>query len=78
MRIINESRGTILAERASLARSFWMRFPIGVIFTDRAGRVVGLREAIPLLGPVPGAATRYDSKTRARAAVPHRLLFSVR
>jgi uncharacterized membrane protein (UPF0127 family) len=89
MRIVNESRGTTLAKRAEVARSFWrrfrglmgrpslpadgglviepnssihtfwMRFPIDVIFTDRGGRVVGLREAMPPHRPYAGARGAY-------------------
>ena len=85
VRIINESRNTILAERAEVARSFWgrfwglmgrrelpagaalviegegsvhtfwMRFPIDLIFVDRDGVVVGLREAMPPHRPFAGA-----------------------
>ena len=89
MRIVNESRDTILAERADVARSFWprfwglmgrrelpegaglviepgssvhtfwMRFPIDVIFADRSGRVVGLRETMPPNRPYAGARGAY-------------------
>ena len=87
MKIVNVSRGTVLADRAEVARSFWrrfwglmgrrdfppgsalvvdsnasvsvhtfgMRFPIDVIFVDRAGVVVGLREAMPPNRPYAGA-----------------------
>ena len=89
MQIINESRGTVLADRAVVARSFWarlrglmgrrelpagealifnrnnsihtfwMRFPIDVIFTDREGVVVGMREAMPPHRPFAGARGAY-------------------
>ncbi len=89
MRITNETRGTTLAERATLARSFWsrlrglmfrrelpageglvfnrnssvhtfwMRFPIDVIFTDRQDVVVGMREAMPPGRPYAGARGAY-------------------
>ena len=89
MQIINESRGTVLADRATVARSFWarfwglmgrrelppgealvfnrnssvhtfwMRFPIDVVFTDRADVVVGLREAMPPYRPYAGARGAY-------------------
>ena len=89
MRIINETRGTTLAEQADVARSFWrrlrglsfrrqllagsglvfhanssvhtfwMRFPIDVIFLDRANVVVGLREAMPPNRPYAGARRAY-------------------
>ena len=85
IRITNESRGTLLAERAEMAASFWsrlrglmgraelpagsglslepngsvhtfwMRFAIDVIFTDRAGRIVGMRSAMPPNRPYAGA-----------------------
>lgn len=85
LRISNETRGTLLAERAEMAASFWsrlrglmgraelpngaalildpngsihtfwMRFAIDVIFTDRDGRVVGLRAAMPPNRPYAGA-----------------------
>lgn len=85
MKLVNETRGTVLAERAEVARSFWarliglmgrtglpdggglviepngsvhtfwMRFPIDVIFTDREGVVVGMREAMPPNRPFAGA-----------------------
>ncbi len=85
MKIVNETRGTVVVERAEVARSFWMRFwglmgrrelppgggmliqpngsihtfwmrfPIDVIFTDRQGIVVGLREAMPPNRPFAGA-----------------------
>ena len=89
MHIINESRGTVLADRAVVVRSFfsrlrglmfrrelpageglifnrnssvhtfWMRFPIDVVFVDRAGVVVGLREAMPPNRPYAGARRAY-------------------
>ena len=89
MHIINETRGTVLADRAKVARSFWsrfrglmgrrelptgeglifnrnssvhtfwMRFPIDVIFTDRQDVVVGLREAMPPHRPYAGARGAY-------------------
>ena len=91
MRIVNETRGTVVAERAEVARSFWsrfwglmrrrdlppdggmliertgsihtfwMRFPIDVIFTDRQGIVVGLREAMPPNRPFAGARRAYGT-----------------
>ena len=89
MKIINETRGTTLAERAEVAKSFWsrlrglmgrsslpagealvfnrnssvhtfwMRFPIDVIFTNRKDVVVGLREAMPPGRPYAGARGAY-------------------
>ena len=35
--------------------TLWMRFAIGVIFVDRAGAIVGLREAMPSNRPFAGA-----------------------
>lgn len=35
--------------------TFWMRFPIDVIFVDRQDRVVGLAEAMPPNRPYAGA-----------------------
>ncbi len=89
MKIINETRGTTLAEQADVARSFWsrlrglsfrrqllagsglvfhannsvhtfwMRFPIDLIFADREGIVLGLREAMPPGRPFAGARGAY-------------------
>ena len=89
MRIINETRGTTLADQAEVARSFWkrlvglmgrrelpsgaaliiepntsvhtfwMRFPIDVIFVDRQNVVVGLRAAMPPNRPYAGARRAY-------------------
>ena len=89
MKLVNETRGTVLAERAEVARSFWarliglmgrrglpdggglviesngsvhtfwMRFPIDVVFTDRNGVVVGMREAMPPHRPFAGARRAY-------------------
>ena len=89
MQITNETRGTVLAERATVARSFWarfrglmgrrelpagealifnknssvhtfwMRFPIDVLFTDRQDVVVGFREAMPPHRPYAGARGAY-------------------
>ncbi len=91
MKILNESRGTVLADEAEVADSFWrrlkglmgrshlpagsglviepnnsvhtfwMRFPIDVVFVDRAGRVVGL---VPNLLPnYPFAGARRARRT---------------
>ncbi|PLS81372.1 MAG: hypothetical protein CYG59_05925, partial [Chloroflexi bacterium] len=35
--------------------TFWMRFPIDVVFVDRQDRVVGLVEAMPPNRPFAGA-----------------------
>lgn len=85
LQIINETRGTRLAERCGAARSFlarlrglmghpglgagegllidpcssvhsfFMRFPIDVVFADKAHRVVGLTRAMPPNRPYAGA-----------------------
>ncbi len=84
-RIVNTTRGTVIASRAERARTFWarlrglmfraslpaggglviepnssvhtfwMRFPIDVIFVDRQNRVVGLAPAMPPNRPYAGA-----------------------
>ena len=89
MHITNETRGTVLADRAKVAttffarlrglmfrrelpagealifnknssvHTFWMRFPIDVIFTDHQDVVVGLREAMPPHRPYAGARGAY-------------------
>jgi uncharacterized membrane protein (UPF0127 family) len=89
VRIVNVTRGTIIARRAEQARSFWarlrglmfraalpddgglviepnnsihtfwMRFPIDVIFVDRADRVVGVVAAMPPNRPYAGARRAY-------------------
>jgi uncharacterized membrane protein (UPF0127 family) len=41
--------------------TFWMRFPIDVIFTDRSGRVVGLRSAMPPNRPYAGARRAHQT-----------------
>jgi uncharacterized protein len=85
LRIVNVTRGTVVAREAEQARSFWarlrglmfraelpeggglviepngsihtfwMRFPIDVVFVDRADRVVGLVHAMPPNRPYAGA-----------------------
>ncbi len=85
VRVRNETRGSVLAERCEVARSFvargrglmgrerldpghgmliepcssvhsfFMRFPIDVVFADREHRVVGLTEAMPANRPYAGA-----------------------
>lgn len=85
MRVVNRSRGTVLAEQCELARSFlargrglmgrnsladgagmliepcssvhtfFMRFPIDVVFLDRKRVVVGLQPAMPPNRPYAGA-----------------------
>lgn len=89
MKISNESRATVLACRAEVAKTywsrlwglmgrktlaedaalvivpngsvhtFWMRFPIDVVFVDRDDLVVGLREAMPPNRPYAGARKAY-------------------
>ena len=46
--------GLIIEPNGSV-HTFWMRFPIDVIFVDRAGVVVGQREAMPPNRPFAGA-----------------------
>lgn len=85
VRVTNETRATLLAERCEVARSFlargrglmgraalpagagmliepcssvhsfFMRFPIDVVFVDRRHRVVGLAAAMPPNRPYAGA-----------------------
>jgi uncharacterized membrane protein (UPF0127 family) len=85
VRVRNETRGGVLAERCAVARSFlargrglmgraglgageglliepcssvhsfFMRFPIDVVFADKAHRVVGLTRAMPPNRPYAGA-----------------------
>jgi uncharacterized membrane protein (UPF0127 family) len=85
VRVNNETRGSVLAERCEVARSFlargrglmgrdgmgsgeglliepcssvhsfFMRFPIDVVFVDRAHKVVGLTRAMPPNRPYAGA-----------------------
>ncbi|CAA9310317.1 MAG: hypothetical protein AVDCRST_MAG93-5178 [uncultured Chloroflexia bacterium] len=43
----------------SSVHTFWMRFPIDVIFVDRNDIVVGLREAMPPNRPYAGAWKAY-------------------
>jgi uncharacterized membrane protein (UPF0127 family) len=45
----------LILEPNGSVHTFWMRFPIDVIFTDRTGRVVGLRAAMPPNRPYAGA-----------------------
>ncbi len=45
----------LIIEPNSSVHTFWMRFPIDVIFVDREGTVVGLREAMPPNRPYAGA-----------------------
>jgi hypothetical protein len=82
--IVNQTQGSVLAERCELAHTFWkrflglmgrtpldpgtgliiypewsihtffMRFPIDVLFLDRHDTIVGLREAMPPNRPFAG------------------------
>jgi hypothetical protein len=45
----------LVIEPNNSVHTFWMRFPIDVIFVDRAGVVVGLREGMPPNRPFAGA-----------------------
>lgn len=45
----------LLIDPCSSIHTFFMRFPIDVIFIDRAGRVVGLQHAMPPGRPYAGA-----------------------
>jgi uncharacterized membrane protein (UPF0127 family) len=45
----------LLIDPCSSIHTFFMRFPIDVVFIDRAGRVVGLRAAMPPGRPYAGA-----------------------
>ncbi|MEI7768882.1 MAG: DUF192 domain-containing protein [Chloroflexales bacterium] len=52
----------LLIDPCASIHTFFMRFPIDVVFIDRAGRVVGLRAAMPPGRPYAGA-------WRARAVI---------
>ncbi len=45
----------LIIEPNNSVHTFWMRFAIDVIFVDRAGTIVGLREAMPPNRPFAGA-----------------------
>ena len=45
----------LVVEPSGSVHTFWMRFPIDVIFVDRANRIVGLREVMPPNRPFAGA-----------------------
>lgn len=47
--------GGLVIEPNSSVHTFWMRFPIDVIFVDRSDRVVGLVSAMPPHRPYAGA-----------------------
>ena len=49
----------LVVEPSGSVHTFWMRFPIDVIFVDRANRIVGLREAMPPNRPFAGAWRAY-------------------
>ena len=101
MKILNQTRGTVLAERADVARSFWsrlmglmgrrelpnggglviqpngsihtfwMRFPIDVVFVDRANVVVGLQEAMPPNRPYAGARRAHKTLELPVGVIKH-------
>ena len=47
--------GGLIIEPNNSVHTFWMRFPIDVVFVDRENRVVGLRSAMPPNRPYAGA-----------------------
>ena len=47
--------GGLVIEPNNSVHTFWMRFPIDVVFVDRQDRVVGLAEAMPPHRPFAGA-----------------------
>lgn len=47
--------GGLIIEPNNSVHTFWMRFPIDVIFLDREDRVVGLTDAMPPNRPYAGA-----------------------
>jgi hypothetical protein len=47
--------GALIIEPNSSVHTFWMRFPIDVVFTDRQNRVVGVVKAMPPNRPFAGA-----------------------
>ena len=47
--------GGLVIEPNNSVHTFWMRFPIDVVFVDRHDRVVGLVEAMPPNRPFAGA-----------------------
>jgi hypothetical protein len=49
------SDGGLVIEPNNSVHTFWMRFPIDVIFIDRQNRVVGLVNAMPPNRPYAGA-----------------------
>lgn len=53
-RALPDQSGLVLPGTGSI-HTFWMRFPIDVIFLDAAGIVVGLRAAMPPHRPYAGA-----------------------
>ena len=57
-RELPEGHGLVFPRNGSV-HTFWMRFPIDVLFADREGVVVGLREAMPPNRPYAGARRAY-------------------
>lgn len=49
------AQGGMVIEPNGSVHTFWMRFPIDVVFVDRQNRVVGLVEAMPPNRPYAGA-----------------------
>ncbi len=47
--------GGLLIDPCSSIHTFFMRFPIDVVFINRGGRVVGMRSALPPGRPYAGA-----------------------
>lgn len=47
--------GGLVIEPNNSVHTFWMRFPIDVVFVDRGNRVVGLVNAMPPNRPYAGA-----------------------
>jgi hypothetical protein len=48
-------RGGLIIDPNGSVHTFWMRFPIDVVFVDRQNRVVGLVPAMPPNRPFAGA-----------------------
>jgi uncharacterized protein len=55
---LGDGEGLVIVPNGSV-HTFWMRFPIDVVFVDKAGVVVGLREAMPPNRPYAGARRAY-------------------
>jgi uncharacterized membrane protein (UPF0127 family) len=57
-RTLPEGGGMVFPRNGSV-HTFWMSFPIDVLFADRDGVVVGMREALPPNRPYAGARRAY-------------------